>query len=165
MTLSHNLNRRRVLRGMAGGVAATVGLPLLDCFLDTNGTALASGAALPTCFGTWFWGLGLNVGQWAPKATDASYVPDRELRATPDVSPLYADLRGLPPTMLAVGTADSLVDDTVFLATRLLASGVECELELVPGAEHAFDGGPIQPYQESVAVVDGFLSGHARRPH
>ncbi len=57
------LSRRRVLRGMMGGAAVTVGLPFLDCFLDSNGTALApTGTPLPVCFGTWFYGCGLNPG-------------------------------------------------------------------------------------------------------
>ena len=38
------LNRRTVLRGMLQGTAVTVALPLLNCFLNDNGTALASGA-------------------------------------------------------------------------------------------------------------------------
>ncbi len=62
----NTLNRRRILKGMLGGSAVTVALPFLDCFLDVNGTAFASGAALPVCFGTWFWGLGLNPGRWEP---------------------------------------------------------------------------------------------------
>jgi hypothetical protein len=60
------IDRRRVLRGMLGGTAITVALPFLDCFLDENGTAFASGAPLPVCFGTWFWGLGFNPGRWEP---------------------------------------------------------------------------------------------------
>jgi hypothetical protein len=48
-----DLSRRRVLRGMMGGAAITVGLPFLDCFLDSNGAALAATRApLPVCFGT-----------------------------------------------------------------------------------------------------------------
>ncbi|HTJ63737.1 MAG TPA: DUF1552 domain-containing protein [Alphaproteobacteria bacterium] len=62
----NRFSRRRMLRGMFGGAAVTVGLPFLDCFLNTNGTALADGQALPTNFGTWFWGLGLNPGRWEP---------------------------------------------------------------------------------------------------
>lgn len=63
-----SLGRRSVLRGMLGGAAVTVGLPLLDCFLDANGTALASGAPMPIRFGTWFWGLGHTPGRAiAPK--------------------------------------------------------------------------------------------------
>ncbi len=32
----HRMNRRSLLRGMMGGAAVTVGLPFLDCFLNTN---------------------------------------------------------------------------------------------------------------------------------
>ncbi len=56
-------NRRHILRGALGGAAVTVALPFLDCLLDTNGAALASGAPLPVRFGTWFWGLGHTPGR------------------------------------------------------------------------------------------------------
>ena len=53
MRVDHwRLNRRTMLRGMLGGGAVTMGLPLLDCMLDINGTALASGAPMPVRFGT-----------------------------------------------------------------------------------------------------------------
>jgi hypothetical protein len=69
-----DLSRRRVLKGMLGGGAVTVGLPLLDCFLNTNGTAMAAtGARLPVCFGTWFYGCGFNPGRWEPKTTGPGY--------------------------------------------------------------------------------------------
>lgn len=62
-------SRRRVLKGMLAGSAVTVGLPLLDCFLNSNGTALAAtGRPLPSVYGTWCWGLGLSPGQWEPPA-------------------------------------------------------------------------------------------------
>jgi hypothetical protein len=62
--------RRRVLKGMMGGAAVTVGLPYLDCFLNTNGSALAAtGKALPVVYGTWYFGLGLNPGRWEPPTT------------------------------------------------------------------------------------------------
>lgn len=67
-------SRRRVLRGLAAGSAITVGLPFLDCFLDANGTALAStGSRLPVLFGTWYWGLSLPPGHWEPKRVGADY--------------------------------------------------------------------------------------------
>jgi hypothetical protein len=66
-------NRRRVLRGLLGGTAVTVGLPLLDCFLDSNGQALASGAPIPVRFGTWFWGCGINAARWIPDKVGADY--------------------------------------------------------------------------------------------
>jgi hypothetical protein len=60
--------RRRVLRGMMNGTAVTVALPFLDCFLNSNGTALAAtGQSLPVVFGNWYWGCGLTPGRWEPE--------------------------------------------------------------------------------------------------
>jgi len=68
------LTRRRVLKGMMAGSAVTVGLPLLDCMLNTNGNAFAAtGAPLPTRFAGWFWPLGLGENEWRPKTTGANY--------------------------------------------------------------------------------------------
>ena len=68
MNMANRLaSRRRVLKGMMGGAAISVGLPFLDCFLNTNGTAMAAtGQALPVVYGTWYWGLGFNPGRWEP---------------------------------------------------------------------------------------------------
>jgi hypothetical protein len=71
--------RRKVLKGVAGGSAITVALPLLDCFLDGNGEALASGAPLPIRFGTWFWGCGINSARWIPDKVGADYDLKAEL--------------------------------------------------------------------------------------
>lgn len=69
----HTMTRRRALRGMMGGAAVTVGLPLLDCFLNTNGNALADGRPLPVRFGNWVYGLSFNPGRWEPKKVGANY--------------------------------------------------------------------------------------------
>ncbi|MDB5425540.1 MAG: hypothetical protein JWQ29_2956 [Phenylobacterium sp.] len=66
-------SRRFVLRGALQGAAVAVSMPLLDCFLDGNGTALASGAPLPIRFGTWSWGCGMNPDRWIPTKTGADY--------------------------------------------------------------------------------------------
>ena len=39
-------------------------------------------------------------------------------RRSPEISPLYADLRGMPPALFTVGTLDPLLDDTLFMAAR-----------------------------------------------
>jgi hypothetical protein len=72
--------RRNILRGMMRGSAVVVGLPLLDLFLDGNGEALASGAPIPTRFGTWFWGCGVNTARWFPSKLGADYDLKEELR-------------------------------------------------------------------------------------
>ncbi len=60
--IKRQIERRSLLRGMLGGGALTVALPLLDCFLNTHGEALASGAPIPVRFGTWYWGMGHTPG-------------------------------------------------------------------------------------------------------
>jgi hypothetical protein len=67
------IHRRKFLRGMLNGAAVSVGVPLLDCFLNTNGTAFASGAALPVRFGTWTWGCGMTSSRWVPQTIGADY--------------------------------------------------------------------------------------------
>jgi hypothetical protein len=62
-------SRRAALKGLVNGAAVTVALPFLDCFLNNNGTALASGAPLPLRFGTWFWGLGFTPGRGISEKT------------------------------------------------------------------------------------------------
>ena len=76
-----DLTRRRFLRGMLNGGAVTLGLPLLNCFLNGNGTALAAAAPLPVRFGTWFWGLGMNAKIFVPTKVGADYDLPEELSA------------------------------------------------------------------------------------
>lgn len=64
---------------------------------------------------------------------------DRSLRADPALSPLLADLSGLPPALMQVGTSDPLLDDTTFIAARLAAAGVAVDLRVHPGGVHGFD--------------------------
>jgi hypothetical protein len=58
---------------MLHGAAVGVGLPMLDCFLNANGTAYANGRPLPVRFGTWSWGCGFTPGRWVPKNIGADY--------------------------------------------------------------------------------------------
>ncbi len=51
-----------------------------------------------------------------------------------------ADLRGLPPAFIGVGTLDLFCDEDIDYAQRLNAAGVLTELNVVPGAFHGFDG-------------------------
>jgi len=76
MTRPTASRRSFLLKGALGGAAVTVGLPILDLFLDGNGTAFAKaagGGALPVRFGTWFWGCGMIPERWLPTTTGANY--------------------------------------------------------------------------------------------
>lgn len=74
------VSRRSLLRGAFNGAAVAMAIPLLDCFLDGNGLALASGAPLPVRFGTWFWGLGVTEDRWKPTKLGLDYDIPPELR-------------------------------------------------------------------------------------
>lgn len=72
--------RRTVLRGVFGGAAVGVSLPILDSFLNTNGTAFAAtGQALPVRFGTWIWGCGFIPEKWVPTSTGRGYTLPADL--------------------------------------------------------------------------------------
>jgi Protein of unknown function (DUF1552) len=78
--MNPRLTRRSMLRGMLGGTAVSVALPFLDCFLNEQGTALASGAPLPPVFGSWFQNLSLNPGRWKPDRIGAGFQNNVELK-------------------------------------------------------------------------------------
>jgi acetyl esterase/lipase len=59
-------------------------------------------------------------------------------RRDPRLSPLYADLRELPPALFTVGTLDPLLDDSLFMAERWHAAGNDAYLDVYPGAVHGF---------------------------
>ena len=80
------LSRRRVLLGMLNGSAVAVALPLLDCFLNESGSAIAStNAPLPTRFGTWFWGLGMNKTAFIPTKVGADFDLPDEIAGLADI--------------------------------------------------------------------------------
>lgn len=56
----------------------------------------------------------------------------------PLVSPLRADLAGVPPVLLVVPQCDLLAEQSLALAPRLQAAGVPVDLRLYPGASHSF---------------------------
>ena len=76
------LNRRRVLKGALNGAAVSLPLPFLDCFLNSNGSALANtGVPLPPVFGSWTQNLGFTPGRWKPSKVGANFELGDELKA------------------------------------------------------------------------------------
>ncbi|GAA0802527.1 alpha/beta hydrolase [Spirilliplanes yamanashiensis] len=84
-------------------------------------------------------------------------------RTVPDVSPVFGDLRGLPPALLIVGERDVLLADNRALAARLAAAGVDVELLVYPEAPHGFTEHPTGMARAALADRDRWLAGRLAR--
>ncbi|MEU4351875.1 alpha/beta hydrolase [Streptomyces sp. NPDC023838] len=81
-----------------------------------------------------------------------------EQRRDPEVSPLFADLAGLPAARIIVGTEDPLLDDSLFLAQRWQAAGAPVELGVVAGAMHGFTLFPLTVTERELRRQQEFLA-------
>jgi monoterpene epsilon-lactone hydrolase len=79
-------------------------------------------------------------GQMQP--TDEKHLDDQYVgkadRKDPVLSPLYADLRGMPPSLLVTSTRDLLLSDTTILHRALLSAGNDSQLVVFEALPHAF---------------------------
>lgn len=78
----------------------------------------------------------------------------------PGLSPLYGDLRKLPPCIITTGSRDLLLSQCLRLARGLHAAGVECDLRVWEGMWHVFEFYPIPEARLSIAEVAAFVSAH-----
>lgn len=87
-----------------------------------------------------------------------SYAGDLR-RSDPRVSPLFADLSTLPPTLIQVGSDEILLDDSIRFADRAWAAGAEVELQRFEGWWHDFQttAASLRPARDALVDVAGFL--------
>ena len=95
---------------------------------------------------------------------------------TPLASPLYADLTGLPPLLLQVGTTETMLDDSVAFAARAEEAGVDVTLEQWPEMIHGWQQRPhelpeareaiehIAEFYRHVVEGDRRVHGHRSGP-
>jgi acetyl esterase len=88
----------------------------------------------------------------------SAYLPGAKDIRDSDISPLYADLKGLPPALFTVGTRDGLIDDSLFMYARYIVAGNRAELAVYPGGAHAFNYFPIAIAEQANARMDAFLA-------
>jgi acetyl esterase len=82
---------------------------------------------------------------------------DREGRRDPDISPLFAELSGMPPALFTCGTQDPLLDDTLFMEARWRQAGHDTELRIWPEAPHGFVSFPMSVADAALAAEHDFL--------
>ena len=75
----------------------------------------------------------------------------------PAVSPLYADLRYLPPILLQASTTEMLLDDSRMFFDRARASGVDIEIQTWNETLHAFHYYDLPETTEAVAGIAAFV--------
>jgi acetyl esterase/lipase len=94
-----------------------------------------------------------------PRVTDYTAGHDAALGL---ISPVFADLSGLPPLIIQAGTHEVLLDDAVRLARQAAIADVAVTLDITPGVPHVFQAySPI--LDEAAAALDRagqLLSAH-----
>jgi epsilon-lactone hydrolase len=83
----------------------------------------------------------------------------------PRISPLFAELRRLPPTLVQVGTDEILLDDSTRFADRAFAAGVEVELQRFDGFWHDFQmyARYLTPARDALTDIAAFLERRLHR--
>lgn len=97
-----------------------------------------------------------DLDRWA-----AMYSGERD-PGSPLISPLFADLAGLPPLLVEVGTSEVLLDDARRLAERARAAGVEVTLTMAEDMIHVwhFFAGSVPEADDGVRRVAEFITRH-----
>jgi acetyl esterase/lipase len=82
------------------------------------------------------------------------------------VSPIFADLTGLPPLLIQAGSHEILLDDATGLAARAAAADVAVRLEVTPGVPHVFQGFAAMLDEADAALTSAceFLRAHLAGP-
>jgi acetyl esterase/lipase len=91
-----------------------------------------------------------------------AYVPAGIGKKDPRVSPLFADLRGLPPVLIQVGSDETLLADSTRLAAAAGAAGVAVTLEIWPDMIHAWPmwNAHLEPGRRALAHAGAFIRSH-----
>jgi epsilon-lactone hydrolase len=91
-----------------------------------------------------------------------AYLPTGMDRKDPRVSPLYADLKGFPPVLIQVGSAEALLDDATRFAAVAGAADVRVTLEIWPQMIHAWPlwNARLEPARRALASAGAFIRQH-----
>jgi epsilon-lactone hydrolase len=91
-----------------------------------------------------------------------AYLPSGMDRKDPRVSSLYADLEGLPPTLIQVGSAETLLEDATRFAAAAGAAEVPVTLEIWPHMIHAWHlwNAHLEPGRRAIANAGAFIRCH-----
>lgn len=83
----------------------------------------------------------------------------------PACSPLFADMAGLPPTLIQVGSEEILLSDAQHLAARMQEAGVDCDQQSFEGLWHVFQlhYGLLDGADQAIAAIGKFIENKTAR--
>lgn len=142
-----------------GGVSAGATLAMTTLLrLRARGMATAfAGAALQ--FGTYDMSGRTPAGRLLDgEFFIQAYAGEVADRTDPDISPVYGDLRGMPPVLLVVGSADILLEDNLAMAARLSAAGGEVDVRVYPESPHGFALHPTAMARTALHDIESWLA-------
>jgi epsilon-lactone hydrolase len=95
-----------------------------------------------------------------------AYVPETIDRKDPLISPLFSDLRGFPPVLVQVGSAEGLLADATRLAAAAGAADVDVTLEIWPHMIHAWPmwNAKLDDGRRALARAGEFVRSRRRMP-
>lgn len=91
----------------------------------------------------------------------AGSVQDRD---QPDLSPIYANVAGLPPVLIVVGADDILLQDNLAMAVRLSTAGVDVDVRIYPASPHGFTGHATSMARAATNDIKDRLLQHLHLP-
>jgi monoterpene epsilon-lactone hydrolase len=124
-----------------GGLTAACLVALRDAGETLPGAAV--------CISPWL-DLSQSFGSWQSKAeldpmleveqiqTCADAYLDGADPKTPTASPIFADLQGLPPLLVQVGTSETLLDESIEFTKRAKAAGVDATIDVAQDMVHVW---------------------------
>lgn len=101
----------------------------------------------------------LLVAPGVLESMSAAFLGEKGSRTDPFANPLYADLKGFPPTLVQVGAYETLLSDSERFVDRARAAGVEVELQVFPEMQHVFQfmAGNAPEADDAIAKIAAFL--------
>ncbi|HET8993986.1 MULTISPECIES: alpha/beta hydrolase fold domain-containing protein [unclassified Rhodococcus (in: high G+C Gram-positive bacteria)] len=145
---------RLVVGGRSAG--ATLALGTLLRLRDRGVAGRFAGAALQ--FGTYDLSALTPAGRRiADEYFLEAYVGHVADRTAADISPIYADLRDLPPVLMVVGADDILLEDNLAMAGRLSAIGNDVDLRIYPASPHGFTGHATALAETALSDIDSWM--------
>jgi acetyl esterase/lipase len=89
------------------------------------------------------------------------YCPDQDLK-NPLLSPVYANVAGMPPMLIQVGDDEILLSDSTRIADKLTAAGCDVQLEVFPEMWHVFQlfVGKMPESRAAIKKIGAYIKSH-----